>query len=402
MTRYAFRGKTHTLEVVEGMIEAESDTSAVSRLNAGGIYPIRLNEAARETPAVLTGRPRVSSRALGQMSRHLAQLLGGGLPLAQALRLVAQQTESRPLRTALEQVSDGVRDGASLSEALADHPELFSSLYVSMVRAGETAGALEEVLSRLADWLEREAELTSRSTTALVYPAFVLGLGVLTVMVLVLFVVPKLAILFEENGQLLPLPTRLLLAASGGLRRWWWLALLAVTGTGWWAARRRVLHAAGRLMDRWALRMPVAGDFVRKFQIARFVRGLGLMVGQGVPLLQALPVAGGAVSSHALRRAVGELEEAVREGGALSGALSATKQFPPFVSSLAAVGEESGTLAAALLNIASTYDRDTDRLLKLAVTLLEPLLIVGVGALVMVIVVSMLLPVFELGLVAQE
>jgi general secretion pathway protein F len=288
-----------------------------------------------------------------------------------------------------------------LSEALADRPELFSPIYRSMVRAGETAGALEEVLSRLADWLEREAELAGRVVTALVYPLFVLGVGGLTVMVLVCFVVPKLAVLFEENGQLLPLPTRLLLAASGGLRRWWWPVLLVLVGTGWWTARRRMWQAAGRLLDRWAIRMPVVGDFMRKFQIARFVRGLGLMVGQGVPLLQALPVAAGAVSSHALRRAVGELEDAVRQGDSLSGALTATTQFPPFVSSLVAVGEESGTLADALLNVASTYDRDTDRLLAVLVTLLEPLLIVGVGAVVMVIVVAMLLPVFELGLVAQ-
>jgi len=402
MPRYVYRAKDLALKAVEGTIEAESSTAAITRLANAGVYPVSLTEVLTEHgPRLSAIRRIVPSRLLAYMSRQLADLLSGGLPLFNALSLLSQQTEHRHLRGVIQELGTAVRDGLPFSEALSQHPEAFSPLYISMIRAGETGGSLDAVLVRLAELAEGESELRSRVAMALVYPLVVLGIGLVTIVVLLTYVVPRLSELFAESGQLLPLPTRMLLALSRALSTWWWAWCVGIVACVWLLRAMQRSEGGRQAIDRFVLRVPLGGALVRKLETARFTRNLGVMLGQGVPALQALEVANAAIAQMTLRQAVGQVKESVREGMSLSEALGASGQFPVFVSNLVAVGEESGTLETALLKVASSYERETDRTLRVLTTVLEPLLIVVVGLIVMFIVISMLLPIFQLGLVAQ-
>lgn len=402
MPRFAYRAKDRSLQALEGTIEAENEAAAINRLGTEGVFPISIAEVGASSSAPLTGfSRRISQRTLAYATHQLADLLGGGLPLLGALTMLAKQTEQPGLRRVVESLASAVRDGRALSEALADHPTVFPPLYRSMVRAGEVGGGLEASLSRLAELGEHEADLRSRLVSAAAYPLFVLAVAIVMTVFLMAYVIPKLSLVFVETGQLLPLPTRFLLGVSGLFTRWWWLITLGLTAAVW-AARQWYASPGGRrTLDRALIATPALGDVVRRLEIARFSRNLGTMIGQGVPILQALEVVAENLANSALRLAVSESRDAVREGSSLAGALSATGQFPVFVGNMVAVGEESGTVDAALLKVAAVYERELDRTIRTLTTILEPVLLLVVGGIVMFIVLAMLLPVFQIGLVVQ-
>ncbi len=402
MPRFAYRAKDRTLQSLEGTIEADNEAAAISRLGRDGIFPISVVELGAPRPS--RGRMfqrRIAARTLAYTTRQLADLLGGGLPLLNALTLLAKQTEHPQLARVIDSLAGAVRDGRSFSEALADHPTVFPPLYRSLVRAGETGGGLELALSRLADLGEHEAELRSRVRSASAYPLFVLCVALGMSVFLLMYVIPKLSLVFLETGQLLPLPTRILLHVSELFTRWWWALILALVLLGWMARRWYASPRGKATLDRALIAFPALGSLVRKRETARLARNLGTLVSQGVPILQAIEVGAHGLSNSTLRLAVSDILTAVREGSSLAGALSATGQFPAFVSNMVAVGEEAGTVDAALLKVASTYEREVDRAIQTLTTILEPVLLVVVGGMVMFIVLAMLLPVFQIGLVVQ-
>ena len=402
MAQYAYRARDSALKILEGTIEAENEAAAINRLGSQGVFPLSIMEVTGARGGRRTfARRRISGRQLAQTTRQLADLLGGGLPLLNALTLLAKQTDHPALRRVIDGLTAGVRDGRALSDTLADHPTVFSPLYMNMVRAGEVGGGLEQALARLAELGENDAELRSRLLTASAYPLFVLAVAVAMTVFLLAYVIPTLSQVFIESGQLLPLPTRMLLAVSRVLTRWWWALLggllLFALGFGRWRN-----SAAGRaVVDRLVLVLPGVGTLARKLETARFMRNLGVMVGQGVPALQALDVVAQSVSNSVLRRAVVQVQESVRDGASIAVALANSGEFPPFVSNMVTVGEESGTVDAALLKVAGTYEREVDRAIKGLTAIVEPILLVGVGGVVMFIVLAMLLPVFQIGLVVQ-
>jgi type II secretory pathway component PulF len=335
MPRFAYRAKDHSLHVVEGAIEAENETAAISRLGTEGMFPISIEELgdAAASTRHSAGR-RISQRTLAQATQQLADLLGGGLPLLSALTLLSQQTEQLSLRRVIESLADLVRDGRSLSEAMTVHPGVFPPIYRSLVQAGELGGGLEAALDRLAQLGEHEADLRSRVLNAFAYPLFVLALAAAMTVFLLAYVIPKLSLVFLETGQLLPLTTRILLGISGLFTRWWWLlgVLAVVLGL---AARRWYGSPSGKAaVDRTIISVPAMGTLVRKLETARFARTLGTLLGQGVPILQALEVVTNHVSNATLRQAVGRMRGAVRDGSSLAGALSASGQFPAFVGNM--------------------------------------------------------------------
>lgn len=402
MPRYAYRARDESRQPLEGTIEAESEAAAISRLGTEGLFPISVVEVGGGTASSrrVVSR-RLSARALAYTTRQLGDLLGGGLPLLNALTLLTKQTEQPQLARIIESLAGAVRDGRSLSEALSDHPRVFPPLYRSLVRAGETGGGLEQALNRLAELGEHEAELRSRLLSASAYPLFVLSVAMLMSVFLLMYVIPKLSLVFLETGQLLPLPTRFLLGVSQLVLHWWGLLILGLV-LAVWGIRRWYASPKGKaLIDRQLIAVPAVGTFVRKLETARLARNLGTLVGQGVPMLQALDVVADDVSNATLRLAVQEVRTAVRDGSSLAGAVSATRRFPVFVANMVAVGEESGTVDAALLKVASAYEREVNRTLQDATTILEPVLLVAVGGVVMFIVLAMLLPVFQIGLVVQ-
>ncbi len=402
MPRFAYRGKDNALHVVEGAIEADNEAAALAQLDADGVCPISIAEVGSSaTPARRVFPRRLSARTIAYTTHQLADLLGGGLPLLSALTLLANQTEHPELQRIIESVASAVRDGRSLSEALSDSPHVFPPLYCSMVRAGEVGGGLELALRRLAELGENEAELRSRLLSASAYPLFVLCVAMAMTIFLMAYVIPKLSLVFIESGQLLPLPTRFLLSVSRLFTSgWWWLVgALVVIG---WGLRRWYASPTGRAVaDRLLMNLPGFGPLVRKLDTARFTRNLGVMLSQGVPVLQALEVVERSVSNRVLRTAMDQIQDAVRDGSGIAAALEASRQFPVFVSNMVAVGEESGTVDAALLKVAATYEREVDRTIRTLTTILEPVLLVVVGGIVMFIVLAMLLPVFQIGLVVQ-
>lgn len=404
MPRFTYRAKDQTLHLVEGTIDAENESAALSRLGTQGMFPIAIVEVGAAGPAASASRwfgSRVSQRTLAYVTHQLADLLGGGLPLLSALTLLSKQIDHPTLRRVVEALAGAVRDGRALSEALAEHPQVFPPLYISMVKAGEVGGGLEQSLTRLAELGEHEAEVRSRVYSAAAYPAFVLVVAAVMTTFLIMYVIPKLSLVFIETGQLLPWPTRFLLGVSALFTQWWWLLLLGLV-VGVVALQRWYRSAPGKTaIDRALIALPVIGSLIRRMEMARFSRSLGTMIGQGVPILRALEVVGRNVGNAALGRAVGEMSGAVRDGSSLGGAIAATGQFPVFVSNMVTVGEESGTIDAALMKVAVTYEREVDRSVRTLTTVLEPVLLVLVGGVVMFIVLAMLLPVFQIGLAVQ-
>lgn len=402
MSRFTYRAKDHSLRVVEGTIEAETEAAAINRLGDQGLCPFSIAEAGTRTASRWIGPPRrIAQGTLAYATHQLADLLGGGLPLLSALTLLSSQTEHPTLARVIDAVSTSVRDGRAFSDALSDFPTAFPPLYVSMVRAGEVGGGLEQALTRLAELGEQEEEMRSRIKSAAAYPLFVLGFAILMTVFLLSYVIPKLSLVFLETGQLLPLPTRILLGISGLFTRWWWALALGL-GLMVWMLRRWYASPAGRVtIDRTLIAIPAFGALVRRIETARFSRNLGIMIGQGVPILMALDVVAENIANATLRAAVVRTRDAVRDGASLSTALGATKQFPVFVGNMVAVGQESGRMDAALLKVASAYERDADRTIRTLTTILEPVLLVAVGGIVMFIVLAMLLPVFQIGLGVQ-
>lgn len=402
MPRFTYRAKDSALHLIEGSIEADNESAAISRLGNQGVFPISIIEAGAASAAVpgLISR-RISPNLVTYTTRQLADLLGGGLPLLNALTLLSNQTEHPALRRVIEQVASGVREGQSLSEAMAVYPQVFPSLYSSMVRAGEATGGLEQALSRLADLGESEAELRSRVISAMAYPAFVLCVAIGMTGFLIAYVIPKLSLVFIESGQALPLPTRFLLAVSQVFTRWWWAAILSVAATAMLLRQWYASQQGKGAIDRLFMMLPGIGTLVRKIDTARFARNLGVMASQGVPVLQALEVSGRNISNSVLQQAVLKIQEAVREGSSIAAAITASGQFPAFVSNMISVGEESGTVDQALLKVATTYEREVSRVIQTLTTVLEPVMLVLVGGVVMFIVLAMLLPVFQIGMVVQ-
>ena len=402
MPRFAYRAKDHALHAIEGTIEADSETAAIGRLGSEGVFPIAISEVGAATASLVIGATRrVSPRTLAYLTRQLADLLGGGLPLLGALTLLAKQTEQLSLRRVVESLVEAVRDGRSLSDAMGAHPEAFPPLYRSMVKAGETGGGLEPSLSRLAELGEHEAELRSRVVSASAYPIFVLCVALVMTLFLLTYVIPKLSLVFLETGQALPLPTRILLAVSGLFTHWWWALALGLALAVWLLRQWHASPAGRASIDRTLIAVPAFGVLVRKLETARFARNLGIMIGQGVPILQALEVVAANIANATLREAIVQTREAVRDGAGIAAALSATGQFPVFVSNMIAVGEESGTIDGALVKVAVTYEREIDRTIRVLTTILEPVLLLLVGGVVMFIVLAMLLPVFQIGLGVQ-
>lgn len=399
MPQFAYRARGSEAQLVEGMIEADSPEAALQTLDRMGYSPMLLreaNSAASKPIPSFTLRRRPSKQQLTTFTRQLSDLLGAGIVLAKALDTLSRQTAHPMLRGVVEDLRERVKGGTSFSSALSAHPQLFSPLYVHLVEAGEVSGTLDTVLSRLVEFGEKEEELVSKIRNALAYPLLILFFGMATLCLLLVFVVPRLSSLFDDFQAALPLPTRILIGISYLLTHFGWLlGAGAVGGILLWQ-RSRASEQGRRWMGRLLLKVPVMGELSRRSEIARFGRTLGTLVANGIPLLSALELVSRSVTNLILQRKLEEAVGKVREGSSLAVALSQTGEFPLFVTNMIAVGEEAGSLEKSLFKVADTYDREVDRATRLFTTLLGPMLILVMAVVVGFIVVSMLLPIFEL------
>ena len=406
MRRFAYKAKDSQKQLLEGVLEAETEQEALSHLSQMGYFPLSIRREDESTggqrESVLPLRFRKLRRQeVTFFTRQLADLLEAGLPLLRALTVLQEQTESRRLAEVLSAISALVRDGRSLSEALALYPHVFSNLYVSMVRSGEVGGILPGVLARLAEFAEKEDELRAKIRSALAYPILILLVGIVTIAVLLIFVVPKLLTLFQDMGQVLPLPTRILIGVSQWVAGYWWgIVLVFVLGAV--VLQKGGLSRGSRLaLDRVKLSLPIWGPLIQKVEIASFARSLGTLLHHGVPILQAMQVVVQATGNSLLRADLELIGEQLKGGTTLSQGLRGGGHFPSLVVHMVAVGEEAGTLDRSLAKIADTYEREADRMMKLLTSLVEPVMILVMGSLVGFIVVSMLLPIFQIDLLAR-
>jgi type II secretory pathway component PulF len=401
MAIFAYEVVREPGDTIHGEIEADDERAAAAGLMARGYHILHIEDAeARSAHRLRLGwglMGGLKRRDLVRFTRELSALLNAGMPLSQCLNHVREQAIDDGWRDLAGGIRARLEDGQTFSGALAGYPLVFDSMFVNLVRAGEEGGELPEVLARLAQLYETREELRSRVKMALVYPCVMLGLGLVTVLVLMTFVVPMFTDVFRETGQALPTPTLMLVSISGFMEMWWWAIVLSIGAGGYFATQFLSTPQGKQALSRFTLRVPHVSTLVRFAEAANFARTLGTLLNNGVPMVQALGVTGDTLRNTVCQDAVGELEAAVRDGMPLSNCLAQHSVFPPILSSVAGVGEESGTLPASLLQAADELERQVDRQVKVLMTLIEPAMIVFVGIVVGFIVLAMLLPVFSLG-----
>jgi general secretion pathway protein F len=398
MPTFQYRAYRADGRETSGTVDSDSIRTARERLKQQGLLPIDLVPA-DEAPAKglsRTFRSGVPVAELALFTRRLATLVSSAVPIHEALTALLEQERPGELRKVLGRVRDRLSEGAGLAKAMGQEPRIFSESYVSMVAAGEASGALDQVLERLADFLEGQEVVRSKVTSALAYPILMVVVGSGVMLFLLAFVIPKITGVFADNKAALPLITVALIAVSNALRKGWWLILILVAAATF-IYRRLAQKEEFRLKrDRLLLRLPFAGALVQKLVLSRFARVLGLLLASGVPMIRALEITGEAVVNRAYRAVLTDARLELAEGGKLSASLARSSIFPPLLIHMIAVGEKSGTLEGMLEKSGSAYEREFEASVGRFLALLEPLLVLAMGLAVGLVVVAVLLPIFQL------
>ncbi|MFD4959820.1 type II secretion system F family protein [Microbacterium sp. NPDC058389] len=386
--------------VVKGTIEAASESAVTGKLKAQGLTPLEVtlkSTTGLNREIKLPGATKhVSARTLAVFSRQMAGLINAGLPLMRTLAILIEQTDDKRLQPALVQVQADVESGSSFSAALARHPQTFPPLMLSIVKVGEAGGFLGSALGSIADNYQREAELHNKIRAAVTYPAIVLVIAIIGVLVMVTFVVPIFEGMFKGLGSELPLPTQILVTLSNNM--WWVLpaiALVVIAAVIWWRANRHT-EQYRRFVDPIKLKMPVFGKLTTKIAVARFARNLSMMLNAGVPIIQALAIVGQASNNWKIEQAVRDVQESIRQGRSFAAPLAKADVFPAMVPQMVSVGEESGTLVDMLSSIADFYEDEVETATAQLSSTIEPILIVGLGIVIGGMVISLYLPIFTL------
>ncbi len=392
MPRYYYKAVKLDGEEVDGEHEAIDEAALIRRLQGEGLIPIQTRPAGGLGARLARRRRRgLTAKDIEIMTRQMATLLESGLTLDRSLQVLADLTTDEHVVRVLADLQERVRGGATFSAALEAQDGQFPKLYVNMVRAGEASGAVDEVLTRLADYLERSAELRGTVTSALVYPAILLFVAGLSVILLLVFVVPQFTVLFEDMGAALPLPTRIVVGAGDLVRNFWWALLVVVA-------------VAAVLMERWlqdpenrrrfdyrVMRLPLFGDLIWKMETARFCHTLSTLLKNGLPLLSGLTLAKEVVDNRKIGDGLNEVGEDLKHGRGMAEPLASREVLPELALQMIRVGEESGTLDAMLAKVADIFDRETRTSVQRMLTLLEPALIIGLGVVVAGIIISILM-----------
>jgi general secretion pathway protein F len=387
----------------KGFVDAMGTAAARQKLREEGVYPIEINQAADKKDTVLSGVlginlwQRVSTKDVSVFTRQLSTLLGSGIPLVPSLSVLIAQTKNQLLKQTLAQIREQVNEGKSLTQGMLNFPRIFPPFYVNMVRAGESSGTINLVLERLADFSENQQALMSKIRSALAYPIIMVFIGSGVIFLMMTFVVPKITGIFTDMHQTLPLITVVLIAISNFLKSFWWLILiLLATAIAAFKYMTTVTETGKRLWDSAKLKIPVWGQVNRKIAIARFCRTLATLLQSGVPLLSSMEIVRNVVNNILIGEAISKASKDVEEGKGLSGPLTQSGIFPPLVTEMVAVGEQSGTLEKMLNRVATAYETEAQSDIMVMTSLLEPLMILVMGLVVGFIVISILLPIFEM------
>ncbi|MDP2599122.1 MAG: type II secretion system inner membrane protein GspF [Deltaproteobacteria bacterium] len=406
MPVFEYSGINQQRKKAAGIVEAENEKAARLKLRKMGIYPEFLTlEGGKKAKISLGSRidfskftQRIKVTDIAQMTRQLATLVNANIPLVDSLTALVDQTENEKLKKMLSQVREKVTEGTKLSDAMRGFPKIFSDLYINMINAGENSGALDVVLVRLADFLEGQAKLRSKIIGAMIYPIIMSVVGVVLIVMLIIFVIPKITSIFEDVAATLPLPTRVLIALSEALTTGWVVVLLLVAiPLMIFGIRKWLKTPKGKsYLDRKMLKMPVYGKLTRMISISRFSRTLATLLSSGVPLLGALDIVKNIVSNTVIRGVIEETRVSVQEGSSVSDVLKKSGEFPPIVTHMVTIGEKTGELEKMLERVADAYDTQVDNTVSTLTTLLEPIMILVMAGVVSFIVMSILLPILQL------
>jgi general secretion pathway protein F len=395
---FQYKAATADGGTVSGLLSGSNRSEVAEQLHALGHTPIRIDETAlREEKKRIRFLPRrrISDEQLADFTRDLSTLLRAGIALDEALSILGTLAEETPLGDMLVQIRKRVKGGATLADAVEEHDRVFNRLYVNMLRAGESGGALEVVLERLSDHLAKNKEVRDALVSALIYPLILIVVALASVFILLGYVVPQFAEMFESAGEALPLSTRITIGVGEALRSYGWLMLTA-TAVAIFALHRQLRNAAR--LQQWhgcLLKLPVAGQIILKMEVARFARTLATLLQNGVTLLQALSIVKDTMSNKVLAKGVGQVTISLKEGESLASPLAKHTRFPPFAIHMIKVGEESGNLQDILLQVAGAYDRDTQTTIKRALALLEPALILILGGIIAAVIISILVAILS-------
>jgi len=394
-------------KAVQGLQEAESPKALRATLKRNGVFLTEVlgekqvqAQQARDVNVRRWVVARVKAEDLAVMTRQLAVLVHAGIPLVESLAALVEQVEHERLKRVISEVRQRVNEGASLADALGAHPRVFSTLYVNMIRAGESSGALDVVLVRLADFTESQARLRAKIVGTMIYPAVMVVIGGVVLGALFTVVIPKITKIFEDTHAVLPWTTKILIAFSGFMARWWW-AVLVVAGLSVWGFFRWKASTAGRARwDRFKLTVPVFGRLIRTIAIGRFSRTLATLLKSGVPLLAAMDIVKNVVGNVRLAEVIEQARVSIQEGESIAAPLKRSGEFPPLVHHMVAVGERSGSLEEMLGNVADAYEDQVDTTVAALTSLLEPFMIVAMGMVVAFIVFSILMPILQINTLA--
>ncbi len=413
MPLFEYKGFTAKGRAASGVLEVDGPAELRARLLQTGVYLTQFAEArpgVAKSPGAAPARggllarevnlkglfERVKPSDVAVLTRQFGTLLKAGVPMSEALAALIAQQESPRLRVIVGTVREKVREGASLADALKEHPSAFPDLYVNMVRVGEASGTLDIVLARLADFLESSVRLKSRLTAALIYPVLMVCVAVVIVSIMMLFVIPRVTEMFEDMGTRLPLVTQILIFVSRTFAKTWFVVIpLAAAGVVWF--RRWIRTEKGReWYDSRRLRLPIFGPVIRLVSVARFARTLSTLLSSGVAVLTALDIVKTIVNNVVLAAAIEDAKVAVREGESLAGPLQRSGQFPAMMTHMIAIGEQTGQLEEMLRNVADAYDAEVDNRVTTLTAILEPVMIVGMGMMVTFLVFAILMPMLQM------
>jgi len=398
MSKFTYKALDQRGTQAVGEIEGESKAAAAAALRNRGLTVLDLNEVKSGIGQIQIGGG-IKSKDLTIFSRQFATMVNSGLSMLRCLYVLEEQTPNKKFAKVIGDIRADVEAGIALSDALEKHPKVFNRLYVSMVRAGELGGILDEVLNRVAEQLEKEDNIRRAVKSAMVYPMVIGSFAIIVLIGMVMFLIPVFSGMYKDLGNAkLPMLTRIMVGFSDILRSWRGLVVLVVVIALIWGLRRLKRTERGTMVwDRFKLHIPMGiGEIVRKLAVARFSRTLGTLITSGVPILQAIEITGQAAGNAVIEKAMKEVQVSVKEGQSITAPLEKESVFPAMVTQMISVGEETGSLDAMLHKIADFYEAEVDASVKSLTSILEPILMLGVGAIVGVVVISMYLPIFNM------
>lgn len=395
---YTYKVRDKAGKMLQGSIEADSTTLVANKLRQMGYVPLAIDKKASGgvNKEIQLFKPKVKLKDIAVFSRQFATMINSGLSLLRALNILEEQTQSKALKDILKEVRTDVEKGSSLSQALARHPRAFNRLYIAMVRAGETGGVLDSVLLQLSDTIEKQVELKRKIKAAMTYPVAVLSLVLLIVTVMLLFVVPTFKNIYADLGGTLPLPTRMLLAISTVLKQWFPLILVGQIAFVVLFKRWIETDKGRAAWDIFKLKVPIFGGLVHKTALTRFSQTLASLLRAGVPILESLEITSETVGNTVVSNCVKEMQDGVKQGEPIAKRMAEhTKVFPPMVTQMLAVGEETGAVDTMLDKVGEFYEQEVEATVDALTSLLEPLLIMVLGGAVGGMVVALYMPMFN-------